>query len=148
MILSFNPLPSVYIRRRSPCESLSWPLRASSFELAISIFGSGNQGGTAYGTLSSMRVKFPARFSVQVRRAVVGVMLGAAFLPLLPRLLRRIRSTAVSNILLLRYVNSLAVVYATRSSTNKLSGIMCVSISKASIEVALYAPVTTRKHFS
>ena len=87
------------------------------------------------------------RFSVHARRAVVGVTLGAALLPLLPRLLYRMRFIIVSTTLFLRCVNNLAVVLAIRSLTKRSSGGIYVSISKAFVEVALYAPATTRKHF-
>jgi hypothetical protein len=86
-------------------------------------------------------------FSVHVRRVVAGVALEIALLPLLPRALCRMRLTAVSVVMLVRYVSSLAEVCATRSSVNRSSGGMCVSISRASVEVALYAPAITRRHF-
>jgi hypothetical protein len=50
------------------------------------------------------------RFSVHARRVVAGVALKVAFLPLLLRALCRIRFTAVSAAILVRYVSSLVMV--------------------------------------
>jgi hypothetical protein len=87
------------------------------------------------------------RFSVHVRRVVIDIVLKIVFLPLLPRALCRMRFTAVSVAILMRYVSSLAAVYATRFSVNKSSGGICVSIFKAFIEMALYASAITPRHF-
>jgi hypothetical protein len=94
-----------------------------------------------------MCVKSPVRFSVYVRRVVIGVILRIVFLPLLLRALCRMRFTAVSIAMLVRYVSSFAAVCATRSSINKSSGEIYISIFNVFVEMALYAPAITRKHF-
>jgi hypothetical protein len=86
-------------------------------------------------------------FSIHVRKVVAGVALKIAFLPLLPRALCRMRLIAVSVVMLVRYVSSLAEVCATRSSVNKSSGGIYVSIFKVFIKVALYTSAIIRRHF-
>jgi hypothetical protein len=87
------------------------------------------------------------RFSVYVRRIVIGVALRIVFLPLLLRALCRMRFTAVSVAIFMRYVSNLATVCATRSSINRSSEGIYILIFKAFVEVTLYASVITRKHF-
>jgi hypothetical protein len=94
-----------------------------------------------------MCVKSPVCFSVHVRRVIAGVALGIAFLPLLPRAFYRMRFTAVSVVMLVRYVSSFAEVYATRSSVNRLSGEIYISIFKIFIKMALYTFAIIRRHF-
>jgi hypothetical protein len=87
------------------------------------------------------------RFSVHVRRVVIDIALKIVLLPLLLRALCRMRFTAVSVAILMRYVSSLAIVCATRSSVNKSSERIYISIFKAFVEVTLYAPAIIRRHF-
>jgi hypothetical protein len=94
-----------------------------------------------------MCVRSPVRFSVHVRRIVIDVALKIVFLRLLLRALCRMRFTAVSVAMLVRYVSSFAAVCATRFSVNRSNGGICVSIFKIFIKVALYASAIIRRYF-
>jgi hypothetical protein len=122
VILLCKPLPSVYTRRYGVYGSLSWFLRAASFELAISATGRVAHGGMAYGVLFSTLERSPTRFSVHSRRVVAEVITGAGLLPLRPRDWCCMRSTAVWVVKRVRSVINLVEVRATLSSVNRSRG--------------------------
>jgi hypothetical protein len=95
----------------------------------------------------SIYIRSSVCFSVYVRKVVIDVILKIAFLLFLLYIFCRIRFTAVSVVMLVRYVSSFTKVCATRFSVNKSSEKIYISIFKVSVEVALYTFTIIRRYF-